>query len=181
MQVPPARLSEALTLLRTWVEKRKLVPAEGSYVARSVGREPLRFTESGDAEREGAYRTHWAAPELSEKRRARAVEKADEPPELVVVEPHNDDWRCHRCGGTGAFLMMEPEGPACLTCAGLGELELLRSGDAKLTRRARAKSEQSAVVVRWSKSRKRYERIGVLVEAGALAEAEKELGLGSPA
>ena len=70
---------------------------------------------------------------------------------------------------------MEPPGPACLTCIGLGHLELLPSGNAALSRRAKAKSSVHAVVVRFSRTRKRYERQGILVEAEALRSAEAEL------
>jgi hypothetical protein len=50
----------------------------------------------------------------------------------------------------------------------------LPSGDAALTRRAKKASGLSAVVVRWSRSRKRYERQGVLVEEAALEQAEQQ-------
>jgi hypothetical protein len=48
------------------------------------------------------------------------------------------------------------------------------AGDATLTRRARQASGLSAVVVRFSRSRRRYERQGVLVEEEALERAERE-------
>ena len=67
--------------------------------------------------------------------------------------------------------------PALLQCRHLGEVRvLLGAGDAPLTRRARAKSARQAVVVRFSRTRKRYERQGLLVEPQALAEARRELG-----
>ena len=44
-----------------------------------------------------------------------------------------------------------------------------------LTRRVKAKSARHAVVVRFSKSRRRYERQGLLVEPQALTEAQREL------
>jgi hypothetical protein len=52
--------------------------------------------------------------------------------ELVVVQPLNADWICHRCGGTGDLLMMETPGSACLRCVGLDDLEYLPAGDALL-------------------------------------------------
>ncbi len=70
---------------------------------------------------------------------------------------------------------MENPGPACLRCVGLDDLEFLPAGDALLTRRAKAKSARSAVVVRFSRSRRRYERQGLLVEAEALTAAERDL------
>jgi hypothetical protein len=53
----------------------------------------------------------------------------------------------------------------------MDHLVFLPSGDAGLTRRAHRTSELSAVVVRFSRSRKRYERQGLLVENAALTHA----------
>jgi hypothetical protein len=50
----------------------------------------------------------------------------------------------------------------------------LPSGEAALTRRAKKASGLSAVVVRWSRTRKRYERQGLLVENAALELAEQQ-------
>jgi hypothetical protein len=61
-----------------------------------------------------------------------------------------------------------------MSCARLDALEFLPSGDAALTRRATKYSEHAAVVVRFSKSRGRYERQGILVESSALEKAEQE-------
>lgn len=70
---------------------------------------------------------------------------------------------------------MENPGPACLRCIGLDDLEFLPTGDVLLTRRAKAKSSRSAVVVRFSRSRGQYERHGLLVEPQALADAHREI------
>jgi hypothetical protein len=59
-------------------------------------------------------------------------------------------------------------------CADLGHLVFLPSGDAALTRRAKRISRLSAVVVRWSRTRQRYERQGILAEAEAIERAEQE-------
>ena len=69
---------------------------------------------------------------------------------------------------------MEDPGPLCLTCADLDHLIFLPSGDAALTRRAKQVSKLSAVVVRWSRSRKRYERQGILAEEAAIEQAEEQ-------
>jgi hypothetical protein len=89
--------------------------------------------------------------------------------------PLKPDWKCHRCGGTGALLVMEDPGPACLRCVGMDDLEFVQSGDALLTRRLKAKSARGAVVVRFSRSRKRYELQGILVEPQILAEVQEQL------
>ena len=120
------------------------------------------------------YRTHWISGELSEKKRERLAEKASRAPELVVIQPLKDSWTCQKCGGTGDLLVMENDGPTCLRCAGLGDLEFLPAGDASATRRAKANSARHAVVVRFSRSRGRYERQGLLVEPAALAEIRRE-------
>jgi hypothetical protein len=87
------------------------------------------------------------------------------------------DTVCADCGetlGKGRFLRLESERPLCLDCADLAHLVFLERGDAALTRRATRYSTLRAVVVRFSRARKRYERQGVLVEEQALAKAELE-------
>ncbi len=88
------------------------------------------------------------------------------------------DSSCGECGeklGRKAWITLDDEkGALCLSCADLDHLIFLPSGDAALTRRARKHSTLSAVVLQWSRARKRYERQGLLVEAEALAQAEQE-------
>ena len=93
--------------------------------------------------------------------------------DLVVVSALKK-WACTSCGGTGDLLKMEDGGPLCVDCADLGHLIFLPSGDAALSRRAKRISGLSAVVVRWSRTRKRYERQGILAEAEAIERAEQE-------
>ncbi len=71
------------------------------------------------------------------------------------------------------MLIMDGPGPLCLGCADLDHLVFLAAGDAALTRRAKKASGLSAVVVRFSRSRRRYERQGILVEEQALEQAEQ--------
>ena len=160
-----------MKLFRSWAARRGLSASPTSYVARSPQRQTLRFSRSGDPTIEALYRTHWVSQQLSERKRQRLAEKASRAPDLVVVQPLNMEWKCHRCGKTGDLLMMENPGPACLVCVGLDDLEFLPAGDALLSRRAKAKSTRCAVVVRFSRTRRRYERQGLLVEPSALADA----------
>lgn len=175
VQANLSRLSEAMKIFRAWATAKALRPSETHYVSRTSARQRLRFTKSGNPTIERAYRTHWVSPELSERKQERLAQKASTPPELVAISPLNDDWTCHRCSGSGGLLMMEAQGPACLRCVGLAELEFLPPGDALLTRRARARSQRHAVVVRFSRTRKRYERQGLLVEPQALIDAKREI------
>lgn len=167
------KISTAMRSLRRWAQARGLKPSETAYVARTRDRRPLRFSKSGDAGIERAYRTHWVSPELSPRKRARLAERQSRPPELVVVSPLKD-FTCSVCGEEqGGWLIMQDEGPVCMACADMDHLVFLPSGDAALTRRARAGSRLSAVVVRFSRSRERFERQGVLVEEQALERAER--------
>ena len=85
---------------------------------------------------------------------------------------------CDECGeqlGHHAWItLVEGKGALCLSCADLDHLVFLPSGDAALTRRAGKYSTLSAVVLKWSRARKRYERQGLLVEEEALQRAEQE-------
>ena len=86
--------------------------------------------------------------------------------------------KCDECkedlGKKAWITLTEEKGALCLSCADLDHLVFLPSGDAALTRRARKHSALSAVVLKWSKTRKRYERQGLLVEEPALRQAETE-------
>jgi hypothetical protein len=173
VQAGPGNVSSAMRVFRRWAEDRGLKPSETEYLARSRERQRLRFSESGDPSIERAYRTHWVSPALSERKAAALMERQSKPPDLVVISPIKD-WTCGSCGGTGDLLMMEDGAPVCMTCAEMDHLAFLPSGDAALTRRAKRASRLSAVVVRFSRARKRYERQGVLVEEDALERAEQE-------
>jgi hypothetical protein len=85
---------------------------------------------------------------------------------------------CDECGenlGSKAWItLIRDKGALCLACADLDHLSFLPSGDAALTRRARKHSTLAAVVLKWSRARRRYERQGLLVEDGALDRAEEE-------
>jgi hypothetical protein len=95
----------------------------------------------------------------------------------IVVFRIIRDSACAECGealGKGRFLRMEGDRPLCLACADLDHLVFLPRGDTALTRRATKNSPLHAVVVRFSRSRMRYERQGVLVQETALEQAERE-------
>jgi len=172
VQASLSKQSTAMRVFLRWAQRRGLVSSETRYVARTRDRKPLRFSVSGAPEIERAYRTHWVSPELSAAKRDRLAERQNRPPELVVISPLKE-WTCTTCSGTGDLLIMQDAGPVCLRCTGMDHLVFLPAGDAGLTRRAHRASELSAVVVRFSRSRKRYERQGVLVEDSALTKARQ--------
>lgn len=94
-------------------------------------------------------------------------------PDLLVIMPLKE-FSCATCGGGGSFLVMDEPGALCLSCADLDHLVFLPAGNAALSRRARTHSTLAAVVVRFSRSRRRYERQGILVEEAALQLAEEQ-------
>lgn len=97
--------------------------------------------------------------------------------EIKVFISHRDS-KCDECGeelGRQAWITLEEnKGALCLACADLEELVFLPTGDAALTRRSKKYSTLSAVVLKFSTARGRYERQGLLVEEDALAQAEAE-------
>lgn len=84
---------------------------------------------------------------------------------------------CRDCGcelAPQAMITLAGDGGVlCLRCSGHGHLFFLPAGDSALTLRAKKYSQQWAVVLRWSRGRKRYERQGLLVEEAAVAQAEQ--------
>ena len=87
------------------------------------------------------------------------------------------DSACSECHAEllkGSFLTLEHDKPLCLECADLDHLVYLPRGDAALTRRSKKYSRLTAVVLRFSRARRRYERQGILVEEAALEKAERE-------
>jgi hypothetical protein len=84
---------------------------------------------------------------------------------------------CGECGlemAPGALLKLEDGKAFCLDCADLGHLEFLPRGNTALTRRSQKYSTLSAVVLKFSRARKRYERQGLLVDPAAVERAEQE-------
>jgi hypothetical protein len=171
------KISSSMSIFRQWAQEKGLKPIETDYVrhARS-GTVPLHFSKSDDEQIEKNYRTHYISSTLSERKQQRLQEKLDKAP-LPVVFQNLREAQCSECGtviAQGFMLFMEAEQPLCLPCAHLDDLDFVPSGDAALTRRATKYSKRAAVVVRFSRSRKRYERQGILVEDAALAKAEQE-------
>ena len=172
-----SKISDMMAIFRSWAIQKALKPRETAYVRRAPsGLVNLRFSVGGDPGIERNYRTHYVSPALSERKQQQLTEKLSSAAAPVVFSVLRDS-ECSECGaeiGSGSFLLMEAEQPLCLPCARLGDLEYLAAGDTALTRRATKYGERTAVVVRFSRSRGRYERQGVLVEKAALEKAEKE-------
>ena len=106
----------------------------------------------------------------------REVDTSKSSKDIVVFSVVRDS-KCSECGvelWKGSFLKMEKDRPLCLECADLDHLIFLPRGDTALTRRSRKYSTLAVVVVRFSRSRGRYERQGLLLESEALERAQQE-------
>ena len=125
---------------------------------------------------EQAFRLHFVSPQLAEKKLEKLREKvnAPAPPTVFSIVKASKCSQCNRELWKGDLLTMQANQPLCMECADLDHLVFLGSGDAALTRRATRHSSLWAVVVRFSRSRGRYERQGVLVQPEALENAEEE-------
>jgi hypothetical protein len=97
--------------------------------------------------------------------------------EFKVFISHRESicGECKEDLGNHAWIFLTREkGALCLSCADLDHLEFLPSGDMALTIRAKKYSSLYAVVLKWSRARKRYERQGLLVQKEAIDKAEDE-------
>jgi hypothetical protein len=184
LPVQSGRLAEIIEQLERWARGKGLTPSEAEYISATRDRRQLRFTRRARPADEQAWRTRWMSPDLPAKQQERIARRQAAPPDLVVVIPLKG-FTCAEChtaagGGPGQFstdgdlLIMDDKGPLCMSCADMDHLVFLPSGDVALTRRAKKASRLSAVVVRWSRTRKRYERQGMLVEEPALEAAEQQ-------
>jgi hypothetical protein len=171
------KITRIMKTFRQWAIRKELNPRETIYYVRTRGpKKALQFSKSGDPGFERAYRTHYVSSALSEKKQRQLLAKQSQAPDIVYSIIR--DSRCSKCKAEilkGNLLLMEAENPLCLMCAHLNHLVFLPSGDASITRRLRKMSSLSAVVVKFSRARNRYERQGILIEKEAfeLANCEK--------
>jgi hypothetical protein len=101
----------------------------------------------------------------------------------LVVFMIRQDSKCSQCAKAlhdGSYLTIRQSQGLCMDCAGLADLVFLPSGDAAVTRRAGKYSSRKAVIVRWSKPGKRYERQGTLLEQAAILRAQQESAADAP-
>ena len=101
----------------------------------------------------------------------------DKTEELKVFISRRDSV-CEECKenlGRGAWIFLNRgKGALCLSCADLDHLEFLPTGNRALTVRAKKYSSLYAVVLKWSRTRKQYERQGLIVQKEAIEKAEEE-------
>ena len=93
----------------------------------------------------------------------------------LISNKENKCSECHKELGKGNLLRVENGQGLCMVCADLDHLVTLPQGDAAMTRCTKKYSKLWAVIVRFSRTRGRYERQGLLVEKEAFDKAEEEL------
>lgn len=104
-------------------------------------------------------------------------------PQTDIFISSRDSNRCMTCGNLirkGQFLVPAGKECRCLKCAGLDQLSFLPAGDAALTRRTKKYAATARPVLKWSRSRKRFQRQGLLAEQEAILRARAECEADAP-
>lgn len=176
VQGGPEKLLKVIELLQQWATQRGLRPEDLPPHASFMRTPPKYHTASQYPVLERAFRRHFVSPQLPEKKLEKLRERINSaaPPTVFSIVKESKCSQCNQELWKGELLTMQRNQPLCMECADLDHLVYLGSGDAALTRRATKHSSLWAVVVRFSRSRGRYERQGVLVQPEALDKAEEE-------
>lgn len=168
----------ALKYFHAWAAEKDLILHQMRYIARvRESNKLLQFSEKGDTTTEDSYQNYYFSSALSEKAQEKLKKKLDAEPELVVFINFRPSHcaQCNKEQGKGTIIYVEEGQSYCMKCAGFNDLVLLPSGNAALTRTTKKYSPTNLVVVKFSRTRKRYERQGLLVEEKALQQAAEEL------
>lgn len=177
MRFNPRRVQMLLAVFHRWAHAQGLKTCEIAAVRRTrTGTIGLRFSHGGDTAVETGFRTYYFSASLPEHRQLELQQKLGRAP-LPFVFRILHDTRCSECGADVAqaeLLAMEADQPLCLQCAYLEELDFVSASDSGLLQLAAEWSERSAVVVRFHRCHRRYERQGLLVNRAALEKAERE-------
>jgi hypothetical protein len=177
IQCGPEKRAASIEIFQKWAQQKGLRLSEAQYQRQGRnGAVNLQFSPKDDPEVEKTYRIQYLSGELTERKTEQLQERLEKAPQPIVYKIVKEST-CSDCGLEllkDDLLFMDGDQPLCLTCAEFGDLEYLGAGNTALTRRSTKYSSRTAVVVHWSRSRKRYERQGILAETAAIEKAEKE-------
>lgn len=154
--IPAVNIALSVEFLAEWARSKGLAASEVEYLSATRDHHPLTFLSQKDPSVELACRTHWMSGDIPDVKRDRMTAAQSKAPDLVVFWPKKP-FTCGDCGAadqTGT-LVKEGEDALCAECADLDHLIYLPRGNTALTRRARKESTLSAIVVEWSRQRKR--------------------------
>ena len=166
----------------SWVNDQSLEPFDVVFERTSrTGTVPLRLTRDSDESRDSLYRMKFRRPGMSIAQKERVQRKANKIPDLLVYIQTGRESKCSECDASleGQLLYLEDDHALCMQCADMDHLDFLPIGNATLTRRAKKFSSLSAVVLKFNRSRKRYDRQGILVTSEAIEKAEESLAADS--
>lgn len=178
IQCGDTKLKQTWSEFLAWVSENKLEPFAADYTAATrSGPRKLQIARDQNSETEKFFRTHFRRRDLTDKQKQRITKKQTKAPDLTVFQLTSESSACIECSETlrkGDLFLLEQQEPVCLECADMAHLEFLPSGDATLTRRARKHSPLSAIVNRFNRRRKRYERQGILVTSESIDAAHAQ-------
>jgi hypothetical protein len=175
-----SKISCAMKCFHRWAVNKGLKPSVTVYMKWGKGaKKKLRFSISGNSKIEISYSTHYLSPLLSDKKTQRIEQKLEQAPELLVfiISKTAECSKCKKEMHRSNLLYKEGEQALCMKCAGFDDFYFLESGNSKLTIRAKKYSKIYAVVLKFSKTRKRYERQGLLIPKEALELAQASMDL----
>ena len=174
------KISCAMKCFHRWAVNKGLKSSVTIYTTWSKGaKKKLKFSISGKSKIELSYSTHYLSQLLSDKKTQKIVQKLEQPPELLVfiLSKEAECSKCKKEMHRSSFAYKQDEQILCMKCAGFDTFYFLQSGDSKLTIRAKKYSKIYAVVLKFSKARKRYERQGLLIPQEALELAKASIDL----
>ena len=178
IQCGPKKREQTWAAFKEWTLENNLEPFRYELKRAShKGSQPLQITSTGDPKQEEFFRTRYRSADLTDKQKQRLDEKHSKPPDLFVFELVSEPGNCSECDSslnTGDLFFLEEKNLVCLQCADMDHLEFLPSGDATLTRRSRKHSPLSAIVKRFNRRRKRYDRLGILVTPESIDAAHAQ-------
>jgi hypothetical protein len=106
-------------------------------------------------------------------------EKVLKKQELLVFISRREG-NCNKCGdflSKNNWITLDDNNSnhvVCVDCSGLSEFEFLPRGNAALTLLVNKYSDKRIIVLRWSTSRKQYERQGILAMKESIEKAKEE-------
>ena len=179
IQCGDAKLKKIYRFFSNWAISSGFEPLLTEYHGASRGGpRKLQLLADEDTEYETFLLTRYQRADLTDARKKQIKKKLTKAPDLVVFILTGDPATCSECDQSiekGELMYREEDLPLCMQCADFDYLEFLPSGNATLTRRAKKFSNLSAVVVKFNRRRKRFERQGLLVDSSAIHEAESSM------
>ena len=176
LQVGADKFQKVLKHYEDWALSRGMSTIQVAYERQGRnGPERLPILIDDNPDQDALWRRHFVPADLSAKKAEKLEQKLNKPDDIAVFSQTTNKEKCAECSAEmlqGDLFFQEQNQIICLSCADLDHLEYLPSGDATLTRRARKFSPLVAEVLQFNRRRKRHERIGLLVTAEAIDQAE---------